>query len=174
MTDTTATDVHTDEMTDPGNTSAATELPPADTDTTTEPDTPDNATEDHEDTETDTTTGNREAAKWRKRFREQETETKTLADRLEAMQRQHVEAIAATAGVKAAALWATAELSDLLADDGTVSVDNVRQAIRTAEESLGLRLGLHVEPEGYAPADPGKPNARQQWDAAFRPNVQQR
>jgi hypothetical protein len=55
------------------------------------------------------------------------------------------------AGVKPLALWSVAELPDLLNEDGTVAPEKVQDAIRTAEESLGLRLGLHVERKGYQP-----------------------
>ena len=47
----------------------------------------------------------------------------------------------------------------------------VQEAIRTADDALGLRVGLHVEREGYQPAEPPPPDGRQQWDNAFRPPV---
>jgi hypothetical protein len=73
--------------------------------------------------------------------------------------------------VKALALWSVTELPALLNEDGTVSVEKVQEAIRTADDALGLRVGLHVEREGYQPAEPPPPDGRQQWDNAFRPPV---
>lgn len=162
MTETTVEpDDTTTATTDPGTPTEAPDGP-------VQPPEADNTTEDADD---DHGTG-REAAKWRRRFREQESETKAIADRLEAMQRQHVEAITERAGIKPAALWATVQLADLIAEDGTVHADTVKRAVDTARDTLGIRVGLYVPAEGQTPADPGKPNARQQWDNAFRPPAQ--
>ncbi|MBF6233955.1 hypothetical protein [Nocardia farcinica] len=95
----------------------------------------------------------REAAKYRRRLRETETERDALAARVEALQRAEVERIASAGQVKPAALWASgAELAGLVREDGTVDPDKVDQALTAARESLGIpepRGRLVVPREGH-------------------------
>jgi hypothetical protein len=73
-----------------------TDLPQPGTRTTTNP----RLDPDYADSQVDNeTSSNRDAAKWRKRFREQGDQT--LGERLETMQRQHVANITEAAGVQA-------------------------------------------------------------------------
>ena len=108
-----------------------------------------------EETEPDTE-GNpsKEAAKYRRKLRDAETERDSLATQLESMQRQHVEAIAGRETLKPAAMWATTDLASLINEDGTVSAEAVAAAIRNAQETLGIQVGLYVPYEGYSPANP--------------------
>jgi predicted acylesterase/phospholipase RssA len=96
---------------------------------------------------------NREAAKYRRRLRAAEAERDQLAQKLEAMQRNEIDRQAEAAQLKPAALWASAALPDLLADDGAVDGDKVDAAITAARQALGVpqpkkhyvpREGQHV------------------------------
>ncbi|MGV0746268.1 hypothetical protein [Mycolicibacterium sp. XJ870] len=114
---------------------------------------------------------NQEAAKYRKRLRETEAERDQLAERVEALQRQQIDAQVLAAGVKPAALWKTAELTELLAEDGTVSADLVAAAIATARDELGIQpigKGAHVPSVGNKPDASPKPDDA--WTEAFRPS----
>lgn len=105
----------------------------------------------HDDTEHDDDGPNAEAKRYRLRLRETEAERDQLAHRLEALQRQAVEAHAVAAGIRPAALWASgAQIADLLDDDGTIDADRVRDACETATTELGLltKPGPYVPREG--------------------------
>jgi hypothetical protein len=81
----------------------------------------------------------REAAKWRKKFRQAETERATLAGKVEALQRQQIAAVIATTGLNPAALWASgAQLTDLVDDDGTPDEVKIAAAIAAARDTLGI------------------------------------
>lgn len=130
---------------------------PEDTEATTEPPT--------EDTEQESP--NAEAAKYRKKLREAETERDTLAQRLEAVQRQQVEAL--LGGVKPEALWAVTELAALLTDEGTIDADKVTAAIDAAREKFGItkpQKGTHVPGIGNRPTIAP---AVDRWKEAFTP-----
>ena len=73
--------------------------------------------------------------------------------------------------MKALALWSVTELPACSTRTAPCRYEKVQEAIRTADDALGLRVGLHVEREGYQPAEPPPPDGRQQWDNAFRPPV---
>lgn len=89
-------------------------------------------------------TPNHEAAAYRVKLREAEAERDRLAGVVAGMQRAAVEDIAAQAGLKPKALWASGvDLADLLVaegedDAGTVDRTKVDAAIMTAREELGI------------------------------------
>ncbi|ORA80743.1 hypothetical protein BST28_08245 [Mycolicibacter kumamotonensis] len=106
----------------------------------------------------------RESAGYRERATTAET---TVA----ALQQQHAERLIDAAGVKPAAVFAVAELADLLADDGTVDPEKVTTAVTRARQELGV-VG-HAQPlpprggltSGIG-AQQSKPNS---WQSAFAP-----
>ncbi|HPY26005.1 MAG TPA: hypothetical protein PLK19_16980 [Mycobacterium sp.] len=140
-------DAETTEATEPAEATAEAEQP----DDTTEQESP-----------------NSEAAKYRKRLREAEAERDTLAQRLEAVQRQQVEAL--LGGVKPEALWAVTELAALLTEDGSIDADKVTAAIDAAREKFGITKpskGNHVPGIGNRPTIAP---AVDKWKEAFTPN----
>lgn len=106
----------------------------------------------------------REAAKYRRRLRDTEAERDRLAEQVESLQRAEVERLAASDGLRPAALWASGvELADLLADDGTVHGSKVSAAIGASREQLGIPNPLprnYVKNEGRSPGRPGKPSGK--------------
>lgn len=64
---------------------------------------------------------------------------KTAEDRLSAMQRQSVARQITAAGMHPEAVWAVAQLDDLLADDGTIDAAKVSRAMATARQTLGIQ-----------------------------------
>lgn len=122
-------------------------------------------------------TPNSEAAKWRHKFRdEQNTHKETrvalesMTTRVEALQRQQVEALLDEAKVKPAALWATTELAQLVAEDGTVDPKAVSTAIDAARKTLGINpisKGSIVPGVGNRP--PGVPRKSDAFADAFKP-----
>lgn len=137
------------------------------TETTTGPDeSPAAATEPTTETED---SGNREAAKYRTKLRETESERDKLRGQVEDMQRAAVEEMARRDHrlSKPAALWkAGVELADLLNEDGQVDPEKVKTSVAGAIADLGLvveRSGNHVPSEGR---DPGSPSAsKDTWHA---------
>lgn len=115
----------------------------------TEPVTPDTDTEPSEEAETEpsnpaATKARKDAAKYRERLRETETERDTLksnlGNQLEALQRQIIDQHATAHGLKPAAFWAAGTaLNTLINEDGTVNVDAVTASAISAQEILGLR-----------------------------------
>lgn len=94
----------------------------------------------------DDSSGNKEAAKWRKKLREREAEltgqVTALQTTVDALQRAEVGRLAEADNIKAQAIWASgAELADLLADDGTVDPDKVKAAVEHARQELGIPRG---------------------------------
>ncbi|WP_163723151.1 hypothetical protein [Mycolicibacterium psychrotolerans] len=106
--------------------------------------------------------GNREAAKYRRRLRDVEAERDTLKATVAALQRAEVDRLATADDLRPAALWASAELGDLLSDDGTVDEAKVSQAIGAAREQLGIPnpppRGNYVKGEGRSPGRPPRPS----------------
>lgn len=100
----------------------------------------------------------REAAKYRRRLRETETERDALKATVEAMQRAEAERLVAGQLAKPSALWASgAVVGDLLNDDGTVDPEKVTAAATTARDTLGLaaaRPAGYVAREGTNPPPP--------------------
>lgn len=106
----------------------------------------------------------RDAAKYRRRLRETESERDTLAAQVEALQRAAIEAQAANEAIKPAALWASGvQLAELLTDNGTVDTEKVMAACTTARELLGLgpRGSNRVPGEGSHVAPPAGINGRE-------------
>lgn len=107
----------------------------------------------------------REAAKYRRRLRDVEAERDTLKATVESLQRAEVDRLATADGLKPAALWSSAELTDLLAEDGTVDQGKVAAAISAARETLGIApppppRGNVVKKEGATLRRPGRPSGR--------------
>lgn len=120
--------------------------------------------QDGDDQDDDASDGpGREAAKYRRRLREAETERDRLAGQVESLQRAEVERLATVDGLRPAALWASGvELADLLTDDGTVDASKVSVAIAGARESLGIPTPAHNTKEGRTVGRPsGKPTGRE-------------
>lgn len=91
----------------------------------------------HTQDEPDTKGGN-EAAKYRRRLRDTETERDTLRGQVAALQRAEVERLASHL-TRPSAVWsAGVELGDCLNSDGAVDPDKAMTAITTAAEALGL------------------------------------
>ena len=112
-------------------------------------------------------TANREAAKYRRRLRETETERDTLAARVEAMTRAEIERTTAARLTDPADLWrAGIQLADLIAGDGSIDTTKLDTAIAAVAEQhphwakqpptpnprrAGLRSGA-AAPQGTAPS----------------------
>lgn len=112
--------------------------------------------------------GNSEAARWRRKLREAEAERDALAQRLEAVQRQQVETL--LGGVKPQAVWAVAELADLLNEEGGIDPEKVSAAVEAARERFGITKpakGNHIPGVGNQPSSLPKGDA---WKEAFAPS----
>lgn len=111
----------------------------------------------------------REAAKYRTRARDAETERDTLAAQVEALQRSEVGRIAGAVNVKTEALWAAGtQLSDLLTEVGAVDEKKVASAIDNAVATLGIsrKPRPNTAPkEGTGGEHPG--GLRDGWQDAF-------
>lgn len=82
---------------------------------------------------------NREAAKYRTRLREVETERDTLASQVERLQKAHVELMVQDRLHSPKALWANGtNVADLLDEDGRPDPEKVKEAVSEAVTSLGL------------------------------------
>lgn len=124
---------------------------------------PEDATEEAEDP-------GKEAAKYRRRLREAEAARDDLAVKVEALQRQHVAQLLEGHGVKPEALFATVELSDVLATDGTVDSGKVAKAVASARERFGISpppKGNLVKGVGNQPSGAPRVDA---WKQAFTPS----
>ena len=129
----------------------------------------DTSTQENE-TPTQTETGNREAAKYRKQLRATEDERDNLATKLEALQRQTVEQIATELRItNTESLWLTGlNLEELTNEDGTIDRELTTQTLTTHADTYGL----HINP-GTPKPDPtqggtGKPISTDRWTAAMR------
>lgn len=98
---------------------------------------------------------------------------KAAEGRLTAMQCQSVDAQITAAGMRPAAVWATAQLDELLADNGAVDAGKVSAAMAAAREALGI--GRHRPPHpGQGELNSGATGAAQHapgpgFAAAFGP-----
>lgn len=112
----------------------------------------------------------REAAKYRSRLRETEAERDTLAERVEALQRNEIErTIRTTHKIEPAAVWANgAQLADMLDEDGAPQAAKIQSAVADAISKLGLqpKLGNYVPNEGNIPAPARNTDS---WTGAFHP-----
>lgn len=116
--------------------------------------------------------GNPEAAGYRRRLRDTESERDGLASRVEALQRSIADReIEARHGIKPAALWASGtELADVLDDDGQLDTDKLDAAVATAKETLGIpkrRTGPRAPREGNTPQ---MSEPKNDWADAFSTN----
>ncbi|TDT30887.1 hypothetical protein [Naumannella halotolerans] len=100
----------------------------------------------------------RQEAKYRAQLRDTEAERDRLAARLETMQRNQVEQIAADTLATPAGLWASGvTLDDLTDTDGDIDRAKVDTAVKAAAETLGLRTkpaGNYSPLEGLTPEKP--------------------
>lgn len=97
----------------------------------------------------------REAAKYRRKLRDTETERDQLREAITGMRRAEVERIAGATVQNPAGLWAAGiDVADLLDDAGQVDPAKVQAATQQAAETLGLarpRPGNYVAREGSNP-----------------------
>lgn len=142
---------------------------PTQEDTAAELDEHQEATPEDDSGEDDEKAMNAEAAKWRRRLRESQSELKSVTEQLDAVQRQQAEALIAASGVKPQAVWAVTELAGVLDDDGSVSAEKVAEAVTAAREKFGIARpakGSIVPGVGNQPA--GNPRI-DRWQEAFSP-----
>jgi hypothetical protein len=176
---TTTTDTTTDTATVEPQPAVADETTPVDTEGAETPEAdpaPDtteaqagDVSEDQDDADDDGASGGdgpgREAAKYRRRLRDVEAERDALKATVESLQRAEADRLATADGLKPAALWSSAELGDLLGDDGTVDAARVSAAIATAREQLGIApppppRGNVVKKEGATLRRPPRPSGK--------------
>lgn len=81
--------------------------------------------------------GNPEAAKWRTKYRDAEATISTLAERVTSMQRAEVVRLATGAGklIDGEDVFRSADLTDLLTDDGDVDPEAVSEAVAALRAS---------------------------------------
>ena len=89
---------------------------------------PDSSAQDTADTGQADNNANREAAKYRRKLRDTETERDQLAARVEALQRAEVERLAGTMLADPADLWHGTTLDQLLDDNGDIAVTKLNAA----------------------------------------------
>lgn len=145
----------TTDTTEAGTEAEVTNIPTEAVDTTATTEVPDEPGTD----EPEADSANAEAARYRRKLRNAESERDGLAQRLEAMQRAEVERLAGQHLAKGQALWAGGvQLADLLSEDGTINAEAVRDAAQAARAELGLSApprGLHIASEGANPRPSG-------------------
>ncbi len=107
-------------------------------------------------------------ARLRKRAQQAEAERDGLAQIVSNLQRAQVESM--LGDLKPQALWATGvELTDLVADDGTVNPAKVSEAVQAAREALGIpspQKGNWIPQIGRQPSEIV---AVDRWADAFSP-----
>ncbi len=121
-----------------------------------------------QDTEQDGQTDsspNREAAKWRRRLRDTESERDKLAETVTTLQRQQVESMLG-GRVRPAALWAVSELSEMLNESGSPTPELVEAAIEKAKLTLGIRPAM-VHPASLRSGAANTPPRQDPWEKAF-------
>lgn len=117
---------------------------------------------------TDTETGSRREAKYRRELRATEAERDTLRTQVETLRRAEAERMSGLA--KGAALWATGvTIDDLLGDDGHLDPDKVAQAAQGAQESLGAQPRGIPRPDLTQGGNGGAAAAADPWAGAFAP-----
>lgn len=132
-------------------------------DVTDEQEQPDSSPEDTAAAEQDSD-GNpgREAAKYRRKLRETETERDQLREVVDGMRRAEVERIAGATVQNPAGLWAAGiDVASLLDDAGQVDPAKVQAATQQAAETLGL---ARPRPKNYAAREGSNPSPRQNSD----------
>lgn len=112
---------------------------------------------------------NKEAAKYRRRLRETETERDELRATVESLQRQIVDDTVSRTGVPSKAFWSATELATLLDDNGTVNREAVTQTAENVRQEYSIaRLPAPNPAQGSSASGPPKPSAQDEWKQAFR------
>lgn len=109
-----------------------------------------------------------EAARWRRKLRDTEVERDTLTEKVQALQQRQVESLLSASGVKPAAVYSIAALTDLVGEDGMVNADKVADAVKSAQQRYGITpksVGTFVPGVGN---QPGKPPKVDGFAAAFK------
>jgi hypothetical protein len=113
----------------------------------------------------------REAAKYRTRLREVESERDTLVGRVEALQRSQLEQHITAAGLKPQAVWANGTaVADLVGDDGQPDPVKIKAAVQAARDELGI--AAKPSPRGTAGLHSGAMGPQQppnRFVDAFKP-----
>lgn len=112
-----------------------------------------------------------EAAKWRRKLRDTETELGALREHVQALQRQQIDAHVTAQGVKPEAVWASGvELSELVAADGTIDPGKVKAAIAATREKFGLDTKTRPRSmNGLRSGALTHQPPRDRWSEAFKP-----
>jgi len=88
-----------------------------------------------------------------------------------ALQRQHVDEKITAAGLKPAAVWAVAELADVLDDRGAVHAGKLNAVMQSARETLGIKRSFAKPGNRDLRSGAGVPQEpRNDWTAAFGPH----
>ena len=104
-----------------------------------------------------------EAKKYRLRLREAET-------KLANMQRTQIDSAVTAAGIRPAAVWATAKLEDLIGDDGVPDPEKIKSAVATAKETLGITDNRPKPPaRGLTSGATVPREPHNSWKEAFSP-----
>ncbi|CPR12432.1 hypothetical protein BN971_03731 [Mycobacterium bohemicum DSM 44277] len=132
--------------------------------------TPETETDTHDETEADDDRPGRREARYRKRAQEAEAQRDALSATVERLQRRQVEQVITAAGLKPAAVFAVAELKDLLAEDGTPDPSKLDAAVRTARDQLGITRPIVQRQMGMRSGASGHPQPKRNgWTKAFSP-----
>ncbi len=103
------------------------------------------------------------------RVAEMETQAGELTATVERLQRLHVEQVINAAGVKPAAVFAVAELADLIDDAGLPDTAKVQKAIGAAREQLGVPAPGIVRQQELRSGAGASPPRKNGWASAFAP-----
>jgi|GEM_PF-2860488 len=159
MSDTTMTDA-TDATTDAGETESTTEVD----------DSTQTGIEAQDETEADDGKSGGREARYRKRAQEAEAQRDALSATVERLQLRQVEQVITAAGLKPAAVFAVAELKDLIADDGTPDESKLDAAVQTARDRLGIPRPTIQRQMGMRSGASGHPQPKRDgWSSAFSP-----
>jgi hypothetical protein len=171
----TTTDTTTEGAVPDASATDADETPAAGTGTPGEAENGAEAENDSADSDSDEPRGR--AGQYRKRAQDAETardaaeaRATDLAANVERLQRLHVEQAVAQTGIKPAAVFAVAELADLLGDDGLPDADKVTAAVATARDQLGINLIAAPQRQiGMRSGAGTPPPKKDSWASAFAP-----
>lgn len=115
----------------------------------------------------DSANPNREAAKYRTRLREVESERDALATQLEASQRSIVDDLVSRHGYTSDLFWSGGtELPALLNEDGTVDANTVTESLRETAQRFGVQSKVErdnalIDPSAGAPIK--EPTSSRSW-----------
>lgn len=111
----------------------------------------------------------REAARYRRRLREAETERDGLAAQVQALQRTVVTRVIEDTGMKAAAVFATVDdVAMLLGEDGQPDQAKILSAIEQAREQFGITGRPSFRIGGMSSGATGSKPTAATWADAFR------